>query len=90
MKLDWPGQNAKRKTYLGHFKYWNAKTDEINIIIDENDKTHDINWFKAYTINISSLTSQTLPLQSQINVYTDGSKTDHHTGSGFATTHNRL
>ena len=37
MKLDWPGQNAKRKTYIGHLKYWNAKTEEINIIIDENE-----------------------------------------------------
>ena len=84
MKLDWPGQNAKRKTYIGHLKYWSAKTEEINILIEENDKTHDMNWFKVYTINTQSLTSQTLPLQSQINVYTDGSKTDQHSGSGFA------
>ena len=74
----------KRKTYKGHLKYWTIKTEEINVIIDENDKTHNINWFKAYTINIHSLTNQSLPLQSQINVYTDGSKTNHHTGSGFA------
>ena len=28
MKLDWPGQNIKRKTYIGHLKYWNTKTKE--------------------------------------------------------------
>ena len=40
--------------------------------------------FHIYKVNLSSLTNMTLPLQAQINVYTDGSKTDQHVGSGFA------
>ena len=78
------GQNMTRKTYIGHLKYWILKTEETNIMIDENDRTHDLIWFKAYVVNLKSLNVTTLPLQSQINIYTDGSKTDQHAGSGFA------
>ena len=84
MKLDWSGQNPLRKTYIGHLKYWALKTEEVNIMIDENDRIHDMIWFKAYAVNLKSLNETKLPLQSQINIYTDGSKTDVHTGSGFA------
>ena len=62
-------------TYIGHLKYWSLKTEETNIMIDKNDRTHDLIWFKAYIINLKSLNTTALPLQSQINIYTDGSKT---------------
>ena len=83
MKLDWLGQNATWKTYIGHLKYWAMKTEEANIMIDENDRRHDLIWFNAYIVNLKSLNITTLPLQSQINIYSDGSKTDQHAGSGF-------
>ena len=76
MKLDWTGQNSKIKTYIGHLKYWNYKLNEINIEIDENDKIHDLIWHKLYKINTDSFLHNDLPMQSQINVYTDGSKTE--------------
>ena len=53
-------------------------------MIDENDKICDLVWFKGYTINLKSLNTTTLPLQSQINIYTDSSKTEQHVGAGFA------
>ena len=39
---------------------------------------------KMYTINTDSFNNTTLPIQTQINVYTDGSNTDTHTGSGYS------
>ena len=37
-----------------------------------------------YTINVDSYTTNELPLQSQINIYTDGSKTKNHVGAGYS------
>ena len=83
MKLDWQGQSLTKKTYIGHLKYWSNKLEEINIEIDENDKIQDLIWHKMYKIDIDSFMHTTLPIQSQINIYTDGSRTDTHTGSGY-------
>ena len=69
MVLDWAGQNAKRKTYIGHLKYWNYKLQEVNIGIDKNDKIQDIVWHKLYSINTASFDSNILPIQSQINIF---------------------
>lgn len=44
---------------------------------------HDLIWYKAYRILLNSLNSNTHPLLSQINIFTDGSKTSQHTGAGF-------
>ena len=84
MILDWEGQNRYRKTYIGHLKYWQYKLQEIEIEIDENDRISDLIWHKLYTINIDSFTTNTLPIQSQLNIYTDGSKTKDHVGAGFS------
>ena len=46
------------------------------------DCIHDLNWFKSYPISLSLNSTSLLPL-SQINSFTDGSKTNHHTGAGF-------
>ena len=84
MTLDCTGQNEKRKTYIGHLKYWGYKLQEINIEIDKYDKILDLNWQKFYSINIYSFSTNRLPLRSQINIYTNGSKTDQHVGSGYS------
>ena len=65
MLLDWPGQNEKRKTYIGLLKYWNYKLQEINIEIDENYKISNLIWHKLYTINVD-------------NKYTTDSKSSEH------------
>ena len=84
MVLDWQGQNEKRKTYIGHLKYWSYKLQEIEIEIDENDRISDLIWHKLYTINVDSFITNTLPIQSQLNIYTDGSETKAHVGAGFS------
>ena len=65
-------------------KYWNYKLQEINIEIDENDKIQDLIWHKLYSINVDSSTTNTLPIQSQLKIYTDGSKTKNHVGAGHS------
>ena len=63
MVLDWPGQNEKRKTYIGHLKYWSYKLQETEIEIDENYRVSDLIWHKLYTINVDSFITNTLPIQ---------------------------
>ena len=63
MFLDWAGQNEKRKTYIGHLKYWSYKLQETEIEIDENDRISDLIWHKLYTINVDSFITNTLPIQ---------------------------
>ena len=83
MTLDWAGQNATRKTFIGHLKYWQYKLQEVQLQIDENDRIYDMIWHKLYRIDTDSFDSKTMPIQSQLNVYTDRSKTDKHVGSGY-------
>ena len=82
----WQGQNDKRKTYIGHLKYWSYKLQEIEIEIDENDRISDLIWHKLYTINVDSFMTNTLPIQSQLNIYTVN-QTGRHCGRA---TGNRL
>ena len=77
------GQNPKRKTYIGHLKFWGYKLQEVNIHIDNNDKIQDLIWHKLYTINTASFEHEDLSLMSQLNIFTDGSKTKQHVGAGF-------
>ena len=41
-------------------------------------------WDKLYQCDLNSLNHRGLPKQSQINIYTDGSKTKNHAGAGIA------
>ena len=41
-------------------------------------------WEKRYKCDLNSLKHRGQPKQSQINIYTDGSKTRNHAGSGIA------
>ena len=41
-------------------------------------------WDKHYKCDLNSLNHRGQPKQSQINIYTDGSKTRNHAGSGIA------
>ena len=83
MTLDWTGQNPNRKKFIGHLKYWQYKLQEVNIEIDETDRIQDLIWHKLYRIDVDSFNKTDLHIESQINVYTDGSRTDTHVGSGY-------
>ena len=53
--------------------------------MDENDKISNLSiWHKLYTINVDSFTTNILPIQSQVNIYTDGSKTKTYVGAGYS------
>ena len=41
-------------------------------------------WERNFNCDLNSLNHRGLPKQSQINIYTDGSKTPNHAGAGIA------
>ena len=53
----------------------------INILNTDNKKV--TKWDKYYSVDLSSLNSTSHPQMSQIILFTDGSKTDTHTGASF-------
>ena len=84
VKYDWRGSN-KTGTILGHIRHWENREEALNIRQTVNDSCREILKERKYKINSDSFkcTSNKYLNPSQINVYTDGSKTDRGTGSGF-------
>ena len=54
---------------------------QVNTLDTDNTKT--IKWDKYYCVDLKCLNSTEHPQMSQINIFTDGSKTDTHAGAGF-------
>ena len=83
IKLTWKGESQKCKTYIGHRKYWIDCMQDMQINILNTDNTKLTKWDKYYSVDLRSLNSTDHPQMSQINIFTDGSKTEAHTGAGF-------
>ena len=84
IKLNWVGYSPIRKTYIGHIYYWQEKQKELGLLKNTSDKTNIMVWDKLYHCDLNSLNHRGLPKQSQVNIYTDGSKTKNHAGAGIA------
>ena len=83
MTLDWPGNLRDKPSYVGHLKYWETIAEANSIDIDFCDRNRLTVWSRDFYLDKNSFNSTGLPIQSQINIFTDGSKTDEHSGSGF-------
>ena len=73
----------KSAMFTGHIKYWEKKEVLYNLDLEGTDKTRRTIWERNFTINPDSFTKPGYPIQAQINIYTDGSKTNEHIGCGF-------
>jgi ribonuclease HI len=87
LKLTWEGENSKYKTYIGHLKYWYNKIYQKELSLGDIDRTVELAPPKCFTINAKSFESSELPIQAQVNIYTDGSKTENHVGAGYVIMH---
>ena len=83
IKLTWREESDKCKTYIGHRKYWLDQMQDMQISILNTDNTKTIKWDKYYSVDLRSLNSTDHPQMSQINIFTDDSKTATHTGAGL-------
>ena len=87
---DWPGYNKKHRTLIGHIYYWEQQAKLLGLTIDDTDVLKADKWKKLYTVSLESFRNTGPPIHLQINVYTDGSKTDDHVGSGYVIYHNKV
>ena len=84
IELDWLGYSPTRKTYVGHFHYWQQIQIKLNLSKETTDKTNTLIWERNFKCDLNSLNHRGLPKQSQIKIYTDGSKTRNHAGACIA------
>ena len=56
----------------------------IDIDLEDSNRTRQSMWSKKYYVNTDSFNYTHYPIQAQVNIYTDGSKTDEHTGIGVS------
>ena len=67
-----------------HLAYWEQIITDLGIHYPDIDRTSALNLNNKFTVNTDSFNNYTKHLMhSQLNVYTDGSKTDIGTGAGF-------
>ena len=84
LTLKWSGHNPGKKTYIGHRYHWSTVILTLNADNNQtSDRIKETNPPQRYTVNTDSLTNTAKPTESQINIYTDGSLTDEHAGSGY-------
>ena len=84
---DWPGYNKKHRTLIGHVLYWERQAREIGLRLENTDAFKADKWEKYYRVNLESFANKGPPVHTQINIYTDGSKTEEHVGSGYVIYH---
>ena len=88
-KLDWRGQSLKNKTQIGHIKY----LEGIYETATQGQTDVDITYHQKqpleqnYIVNIQNHIGIRPPKLTQINVFTDGSKTNDGTGAGLSLIH---
>ena len=68
----------------GHIYYWQQKEIELQLSTETTDKTNTMIWERIFKCDLNSLNHRGQPKQSQINIYTDGSKARNHAGAGIA------
>ena len=76
-------RGKKKLRFTPHLQYWDIDTkNALGNKIDEETTLADMSQ-KDYTVTIDNKTGRKTPVISQINVYTDGSKTGLVAGSGY-------
>ena len=84
---DWPGYNKKHRTLIGHVLYWEKQARQIGLRLEDTDALKADKWEKLYKVNLESFIHTGPPVHTQVNIYTDGSKTEEHVGSGYVIYH---
>ena len=84
MQLNWEGKSKTCKSYIAHLKYWYDLTATLNLSLEQCDTIEEVIWKRNYKVNLENMDPKSTPVLAEINIYTDGSKTKEHTGSGSA------
>ena len=85
--LDWDGTNKNKTHCTSHLRHWKNKLDAHNIDLNTQDTCRHTatKLFKTNTDSFDGSAKHRTP--TQINIYTDGSRRDGRTGSGYVLYH---
>ena len=86
MDLDWEGTNStKHIVVLATIsRYWNNKAEEYDLHFEMSDRCNELPGLQIFNTNLESLDGKAKHrTQTQINIYTDGSRKNEQTGAGF-------
>ena len=75
--------HKKKLNFTGHLHYWNNLAQTALNDLEDRETTVDLIDNKTYKINIDEIKGKLKPTLSQINIFTDGSKTPLGTGAGY-------
>ena len=68
-----------------HLSYWNSLATATQELLQQDDRCNIETWFKQYKVDLRSFeVSGGQQKNSEVTVYTDGCKTEHGVGSGYA------
>ena len=81
------GAKRKKTTLIGHVLYWEKQARQIGLRLEDTDALKADKWEKLYKVNLESFIHTGPPVHTQVNIYTDGSKTEEHVGSGYVIYH---
>jgi hypothetical protein len=83
--LEWDGVfKGKKKNNLSHLKYWENMESNLSARNDLLDRSTSEKCEPTFNINLNSFSGGArFRNQSEVNVYTDGSKLEGKTGAGF-------
>ena len=85
VELAWEGKNDKKTHAISHLKYWEETLKQHDISTYDNDKCASTRWNNGFRINRDSFDGKARHRSlTQFNIYTDGSRKDDQTGSGYA------
>ena len=82
-QLDWDGRNLKRPTLIGHRIFWKQRSDIMLGDLEALDSIDPVALHNEFDITINSESGREKPKLAQINIFTDGSKTNFGVGAGF-------
>ena len=79
----WLKKNSKPLRFTPHLKYWQKEASNALGHMQDEETTLEYIDNKDYSISIDSSKGRAKPTLSEINVYTDGSKTKQGAGAGY-------
>ena len=84
LELDWPGTNNNKTHNRSHLRTWYDELDRCGVERVGNDACNVVSWGADFRVNEASYGGAAKHrTQSQVNIYTDGSRYADKAGAGY-------
>ena len=85
VSINWSGKNHLKTHSTSHLRHWEDIMTEANINLATSDQCSEMKWSTGFRIDHDSFSGHSKHLTpTQYNIFTDGSRLDGQSGTGFA------